>query len=191
MLNERETEHIKREVFFKNELNRFRNEETPKLLNALKGFIGDKIRRKDKTLNKKILKALDGIINFIPQPLHTNDKTTDNAKLRFWFSGDFYNLMVGVDICFSGGDYEKKTQYCIYKEDTIYLGSIENDLMNAKHTLTELNEFKPHPYIKISEELNAVEKALKQKAKMEQAELRIKILQNKEFVRKFYIPPKE
>ena len=146
-------------IHAENETRKVLNHEIPRIKAILTPFIGQQIYKKDFSLLKKI----KDLITFDSKQA-TPFKSGGRADIMIYLNCSEHSLYLTGDICFSGGSYEDRTNYCYYYKIEKWVGSIE------KLSLKELTDITPFELLEYSEQIAQLEKVKTLKAQYEQEE---------------------
>lgn len=120
---------LKDKIFMENENIKIRNEIQEKAKTYFKKYVGEKILISGGVLLKKIkddveFKEIINVNNYKIKPLHDGF-----VSLNIFTNSGGYSLKIVVKLCFNGGSYDDRTYYCVYVEHVVYVGQVENDVL--------------------------------------------------------------
>ncbi len=175
-MDKKDIERTKEIILMENELSKVENIEKLRLsenMNALKGI--QILKANNTTLLKKFEENFKVCKDYKIIPLKKDGHTSLRAYIEFFPYG---SIWLNMDICFNGGDYDNKTNYCIYQKRNFYLGSHKNGVLDF------VEEYKKRELFVLSEELKKLE--LLEKATLEKGKAKREIKSCFEDIYKYF-----
>jgi hypothetical protein len=145
---------IPEHVHILNESIRLKNLIIESLPKQFEPFLNQKIVKVDGGLIEKFKKSIT-FPDFVPVSI-----TGGIAKLHYCLIKTSYSsFYVEFSICFHGGSYDDNSYYCHYESDSIYLGTVNNQI------LQKIDKFELLPSIDAEKEIEKIKqfKELEQK----------------------------
>lgn len=156
---QRTREQLNAEIHKENEVRKVLNREVPKLMEILKLFVGQKLRKADGELVKKLTDQTKFLLadrqNIPIKPI----KGQKYARIsNMYLTATDYSVRLEVSISFSDGDHT-----CCYKEGTTYLVDINSGIVK------ELYEWNPWKMLSADQEWQNYQEAFEAKEAAENA----------------------
>ena len=160
--------HLKEyQVEAQNSINKLANELAPKIQEAIKSFVGEKITKVDGCLTKKFASVVDGVIGEY-QRSKLDGYSNGYASVHYLHVRKEYStLTMRLSGCFQLDDTS-----CFYADKDVYLGQIKLDGCNETNVLKDLFELTPAPTYDYQEQL-----ALRKE--IDEAEAKVRSLKSK------------
>ena len=153
---------LKNKIHMENELIKLYNKIEKPLKDFFKQYKNKKIFKKDGILIKEItenekFKELLNEKNYKVKPLKNG-----NATINFIFiSKSVYSVLLKIQICFVGGNYEDKTYYCQYIDKYFYIGVVKAINFKGSDILESVTETENLKLINYNKEKSLLNKRVK------------------------------
>jgi hypothetical protein len=156
MISNNNNKDIRLKVLAENEMRRIFNIMTPKIQKRLRGCVGFKIIKKDGTFIKALHEDLNEFLKVEREQLKLipfSEGGSANISY-FYLTPSTYNIYFKLQLCFSGGSYEDRTNYyyCFYWAKEYDICSLDNG------KIKEFREFTPYKEINADEQINQINK---------------------------------
>jgi len=142
---------LTREIAIKNELLRISKLEIENILPQLQKYLGQKVC----TQTGKSKKFIINFLNPQPVPLSPGHHATNHHSYLDMDS----SVWLKVKLCFNGGSYDDRSYYCVYAEESYYIGQLKNgfDLLSIEPLEKILKERNFEP-VNLQQEIEKIEK---------------------------------
>lgn len=159
-------------VFMENENIKIWNQLNEKANAFFSKFLNEKIIKTDNSLIKKIkddneFKAIMNEKNYKTKPLKNG-----RVSLTMYVQHQYNNLEINIKHCFSGGNYEDNTYYCVYVERALYVGETKEG------KLIRLDGIRPQELIDYEEQKKLIEQFQQKKKELDDIRKNIKYVLN-------------